>query len=65
MRTRLKKIQKSKVSTRYKSNRSSADTQPSNIAMVGLEELTAICKTKGIDAFMIDWRDLKNVVSEK
>ena len=33
--------------------------------MVGLEKLAAICEAKSLDAFMIDWRDLKNMVSEK
>ena len=33
--------------------------------MVGLEELAAVCEAKNLDAFMMDWRDLKNMVSEK
>ena len=33
--------------------------------MVGLEELVAVCETESLNAFMADWRDLKNVVSEK
>ena len=33
--------------------------------MVGLEELAAICEAKSLNAFMVDWRDLKNAVSEK
>ena len=65
VRTRPKKIQKPKVSARRKSSCSSANTQPLDIAMVSLEKLTAICEAEGLDAFMIDWRDLKNMVSVK
>ena len=30
-----------------------------------MEELAAVCGAKGLDAFMVDWRDLKNVISKK
>ena len=53
-RTKPKKVRKPKVSVRRKSSRSSADTQPLDIAMVGLEELAAICKTEGLDVFIVD-----------
>ena len=33
--------------------------------MVGLEKLAAVCEAKDLDVFMVDWRNLKNVVSEK
>lgn len=33
--------------------------------MVDLEELATVCKVKGFNAFIVDWKDLKNVVSEK
>ena len=65
VRAKPKKVQKLKLSVRRKSSHSSADTQLPDIAVVGLEELAAICEAKSLDAFMIDWRDLKNVVSEK
>ena len=65
MRTKPKKIQKPKVNTRCKSSCSSADIQSSDIAVVGLKELAAVCEAKGLNAFMVDWRDLKNVISEK
>ena len=65
MRDKPKKVQKPKVSTRRKSSCSSADTWPPNIAVVGLEELAAVYEAEGLDTFMADWRDLKNVVSEK
>ena len=33
--------------------------------MAGLEELAAVCEAKGLDAFMVDWKDLKNMINEK
>ena len=33
--------------------------------MIGLEKLAAICEAEGLNAFMVDWRDLKNMLSEK
>ena len=33
--------------------------------MVDLEELATVCKVKGFNTFIVDWKDLKNVVSEK
>ena len=50
---------------RRKSNHSSADTQPPNIAVVSLKKLAAICEAESFDVFMVDWRNLKNIVSEK
>ena len=29
------------------------------------EELAAVCEAKNLDAFMVDWKDLKNVINEK
>ena len=66
MKTKPKKIQKPKVSARRKSSCSSANTQPSDIVVVGFkEELAAVCEAKSLDAFMVAWRDLKNMISEK
>ena len=65
MRNKLKKVRKPKVNARRKSSCSSADTRPPDIAVVGLEELATVCEAEGLDAFMMDWKDLKNVVSKK
>ena len=65
VRDKPKKVQKPKVNARCKSSYSFTDTQPPNIAMIGLKELAAVCEAKSLDAFITDWRDLKNVVSEK
>ena len=64
-RTKSKKIWKPKVNARRKSSCSSADTQTPDIVVVNLEELAAVCEAKSLNAFMVDWRDLKNVVNEK
>ena len=65
MKARPKKVWKPKVNARLKSSYSSADIWLPDIAVIGLEELVAVCEAKGLNAFIVDWKDLKNVVSNK